>query len=80
MTSIHTENPDRNRRKDVISINLAARALSDVIKEIEAVYFSHVLTEAGGNRTLAAKRAGLTPATFRRKISAYTVRTEFHLK
>jgi DNA-binding NtrC family response regulator len=59
-------------QQDVISINLAARPLSDVIKEVEAVYFSHVLTEAGGNKIHAAKRAGMTIATFRRKISAYT--------
>lgn len=68
------------KERAIISVNLTARPLSDVIKEVEAMYFSHVLTESGGNKTHAAKRSGLTLETFRRKVRGCSVRTVYHLE
>jgi DNA-binding protein Fis len=69
-----------DREKTIIQIDLAGRALSDVIKEVEACYLSHVMTEADGNKTHAAERAGLGLDTFRRKLQRYTVRTVYRFE
>ena len=55
------------------------RPLSVVLKDIEARYFSHVMTAANGNKAKAAVMAGMNDATFRKRIAGYTVRTVFHL-
>lgn len=62
----------------VAEINLD-RPLSLVLKDIEARYFSHVMTAANGNKAEAARRAGMNDATFRKRIAGYTVRTVFTL-
>lgn len=80
MTSIYAQNSNLNQNMDVISIDLVGRPLSTIIKEVEAAYFSHILTETGGNKTHAAERAGMTLETFRRKIRAYSIRTVFHIE
>lgn len=66
--------------QELVSIDLAARTWSDIIKEVEARYFSHVLTKTGGNKAEAAKCAGMSVETFRRRVRTYSVQTVFHLK
>lgn len=65
---------------DVIAISVDGRALTEVIKEVEAKYFSYVMTKERGNKTHAAERAGLSIQTFRRKISNYNIRTVFRFE
>ncbi|WP_227271216.1 helix-turn-helix domain-containing protein [Roseobacter weihaiensis] len=60
-----------------MQIDMAGRTLADVIKDVEARYLGHVLTEAGGNKRKAADLAGLAPDTFRKKLSLYSIRAVF---
>lgn len=69
-----------SEKQEILSVDLTARTWSDIIKEVEAGYFSHILTKTGGNKTQAAKCAGMTIETFRRKIRSYNIHTVFHLK
>ena len=69
-----------SEKQELMSIDLAARTWSDIIKEVEAGYFSHVLTKTGGNKAEAAKCAGMSVETFRRRVRTYSIHTVFHLK
>lgn len=55
----------------VFTINMAGKPLSAVIQEVEKAYFSHVMTETGGNKAAAARLSGLADDTFRKKIKRY---------
>jgi DNA-binding NtrC family response regulator len=69
-----------SEKQELMSIDLAARTWSDIIKEVEAGYFSHVLTKTRGNKAEAAKCAGMSVETFRRRVRTYSIHTVFHLK
>lgn len=73
------ENP-KIQGETIVTINLTKRSLSQVIKEVEAVYLSHVLTQTAGNKARAANLAGMTLDTFRRKINTYTISTVWYLE
>jgi len=63
-----------------IEVDLDERPLSDVIREVEARYLSYIMTKTGGNKTHAAKRAGMELKTFRRRLENYTVRKVYSLE
>ncbi|WP_083101361.1 helix-turn-helix domain-containing protein [Pseudophaeobacter leonis] len=69
-----------SEKQELMSIDLAARTWSDITKEVEAGYFSHVLTKTGGNKAEAAKCAGMSVETFRRRVRTYSIHTVFHLE
>lgn len=56
-----------------------SRPLSAVQAEIERIYLSHAMTRANGNKTEAARLAGLSVDTMRRKLDNYTVKQVFIL-
>lgn len=55
------------------------RPLPAVLAEIERIYLAHTMTRANGNKTEAARLAGLSPDTLRRKLDNYTVKQVFVL-
>jgi DNA-binding protein Fis len=73
-------NRDTELSDTEIHLDMANRRLSCVMKEVEARYLSHVLTQAGGNNMRAADNAGLAYQTFRRKVQNYKVETVYRLK
>lgn len=70
-------NPDTFAQ--TMSIDVDGKSLADVSKECERFYLQFILTKYGGNRTKAAKAAGLSLPTFRDKLSRYTVKTSIEL-
>ncbi|RWR09733.1 helix-turn-helix domain-containing protein [Paenirhodobacter populi] len=62
-----------------ITIRIGDQSFSTVIQEIERIYFSHVMTRAGGVKSQAAKLAGMPDDTFRKRIAHFKVRATYTL-
>jgi DNA-binding protein Fis len=56
------------------------RCLPVVIREVERAYLEWALTRARGNKTKAARLAGIKPDTFRAKLRNYTVTLGYRLE
>lgn len=69
--------PNNETRPGVITLDLRNTPLSMAIQELEKEYFSHVMTEARGNKAQAARLSGLADDTFRKKIRRYNFQTIF---
>lgn len=65
---------------ECVQIDLGDRTLSQVLMEVERLYLETVLTKACGNKTLAAKIAGVSLSTFREKLSRFTVKMAISLE
>lgn len=61
-----------------IELQIDGRPLSEVIQTVERHYICTVLNAAGGNKSRAAKMAGLTYQTFIRKLNALNLRVTYH--
>lgn len=62
-----------------LSVEIAGRPLSAVLQEVERLYLSHAMTEAGGNKAEAARISGMSDDTFRKKIGRYQVKAIYSL-
>lgn len=54
------------------------RPLAQVLMDVERRYIAAVMNAAGGNSAEAARLAGMTYATFRRKLATLDLRVTYH--
>jgi DNA-binding NtrC family response regulator len=69
---------DSDTRDDAAGPGFDGRPLSAVIQEVERQYICAVLNAANGNKSQAARLAGLTYQTFIRKLNALNLRVTYH--
>ena len=56
-----------------------SQPLARVMAEVERLYLARALGAALGNQAEAARMAGVTAETMRKKLTRYDVRVTFHL-
>ena len=67
-----------DERENHVMVNFDA-PLSKVLQEVERLYLASAMTKTGGNRTKAARIAGVSRETFNKKLGHYKVKAKYEL-